>query len=65
MEVLKVSWCTNLSSCIGIIKARDVVTNEIFIYIGVGQGISEEADIAHILAYGTKYELEVFKSMID
>lgn len=64
MEVLKVSWSTSMGSCIGFIKARDVLTDEVFIYVGVGDGVSEQADIAKILAMGNKYEVETFLHMI-
>lgn len=55
MEIIKANWYTTMSKkCTGIIKARDILTNEIHYYIGVGDGESEEADIAKIIAYGTK-----------
>ena len=64
MEVQKVSWCAASGTCIGIIRARDVLTDEVHIYVGIGDGLSEEADIAKILAHGNKYELDVFLRMI-
>ena len=65
MEVLNVAWTTTMDGCIGIIKAKNVMTDEILVYIGIGEGKSEEADVAHILAYGDKMSLEVFlKSML-
>ncbi len=60
MEVLKVSWTNTMSECIGIIKARDVMTDEIYVFTGVADGLSEQADTAKILAQGSKMTLKMF-----
>lgn len=65
MEVIKANWYTTCSEkCAGIIKARDVLTDEIHYYIGVGDGKSEEADIAKVLAYGTKFTESEFMATL-
>ena len=65
MEIIKANWYTTMSKkCTGIIKARDILTNEIHYYIGVGDGEPEEADIAKIIAYGTKLTESEFMSTL-
>ena len=64
MKVLKVLWVGNFGvNILGIIKAQDVVTEEIKFYIGTGKGISEQEDIASILAGGQKYTKDQFKNI--
>lgn len=60
LEVMATKWYNKL----GIIKAKDKITNEIKIYIGEGWGFDEKQDIQHILAWGTKYTTEDFKELI-
>ena len=61
LEILDALWYGKL----GIIKARDKVTNEIKIYIGEGDGLDIQTDIYHIVSFGTKYTPESFKKLID
>lgn len=48
----------------GIIKARDLITNEIKIYMGEGEGLDEQTDIYHIVSFGTKYTPDSFRQLI-
>ena len=61
-------WFTNpyeKKQCMGIIKAYDTIIEEYKYYIGFGRGLSEEEDIKEILAWGTKYSEENFKTLIN
>lgn len=61
LEVMATKWYGK----VGIIKAKDKITNEIKIYIGEGWGLDEQQDIQNVLAWGTKYTPESFKELVD
>lgn len=64
MKVLKVLWVGNFGeNKLGIIKAQDVVTEEMIYYIGIGKGKCEQEDIALILEGGQKYTEGQFKEI--
>lgn len=64
VKVLKVLWVGNFGkNALGIIKTQDVVTEKVKFYIGIGKGISEQEDIALILAGGQKYTEDQFKNI--
>ena len=60
MKVLANTWITNQTACIGFVLAKDEFTGKVFTYVGAGWGFDKDADIAHVLAWGTKMRSEVF-----
>lgn len=40
---------------IGIVKQYDEIEERWKYYIGIGRGFDEQADVQHIINYGTKY----------
>ncbi len=59
LEILQTRWYNRL----GIIKTKDITTNEIKIFIGEGYGFDEQQDIKHIIDWGTKYTIDSFKEL--
>ena len=58
MDNIKVMDRVWLAGTVGVIKAKDTITNEIKIYIGRGLGESEQEDIKDIILLGTKTSVE-------
>ena len=50
LEILDLVWFNR----VGMIKTRNPVTQEIAVYVGIGDGVSEREDIDNILRWGTK-----------
>ena len=59
--VLDTIWYDRL----GIVKGKDLITDEIKFYIGCCLGISEKFDINYIVKNGTKYTSESFKILTE
>jgi len=53
MKALEVQWFSGTDN-IGIVKAEDEATGEIFFYISKVKGIDEAEDIKHIVDWGSK-----------
>lgn len=62
IEIIDHIWYNGI---LGIIKGKDLITNEIKFYIGIGTGNSQIEDIKHIVFFGTKYTPESFKSLLN
>ena len=66
MKINDVFWFTPATGeCIGIVYGTDDVTGERKAYIGVGNGINEEEDIALIAKTGAKFILGVYMSPLN
>lgn len=61
LKILDSIWYGKL----GIIKAKDKITNETKIYIGEGEGLDVQTDIYRIVSFGTKHTPESFNQLID
>ena len=62
IETLNVWWFTTCDGkCIGIVKTKDSITEEIKYRIGTGEGKDEEFDKLNILNCGDKFFPEVIK----
>lgn len=64
MKILNTIWFSGLK-CVGIVLCVDEITREHKAYIGVGEGISEEADIRHIAEHGSPVHLPSAKRLIE
>lgn len=68
MKVLEVQWFSG-SVNIGIVKAEDEDTGEVYFYISKVDGFNEASDIQHIVDWGSKMGqdrmLEFFKKEIS
>lgn len=62
-ELLRTNWIPQTSNLIGMIFIKDKYKQEPTIYMGIGYGIDEAADIMLILKWGTKMTLSSFQSM--
>lgn len=60
IEICDVIWFDTF----GIIKGKDVITNEIKIYMGQGYGFSEKDDIQKIVSLGIKHNPDEFIKLI-
>lgn len=73
IKVLNDIWLTNpyedwgwkREVCVGIIKAKDTITDEIHYYVGQVKGEDYKEDVASILGWGTKYTEEEYKSFLE
>lgn len=66
--VIEKVWHTTNDGVIGIIKCRDNITNQIKVYVGIGGGSDEKADIEKIVKFGSpvyKRELELLMRDIE
>jgi len=61
-----VSWCWfNGRDAIGIVLGLDTITNEKKAYIGKVGGLNEGLDIANIMAWGSKFDVECAEKLIS
>ena len=58
-------WIWSRESIVGILKARDMISGEVFYYMGQCKGEDISEDMQTILAFGTKYTEEYFKSFFN
>ena len=67
LTVLSTKWFSQLDTTqiIGIIKAQDNITGEIFFYIGVTNGEDEKNDIIRILEYGHKVTQNFIDKLVE
>jgi hypothetical protein len=64
MKITNTAWYnTNQSHMIGIVMGLDEVTGEPKAYIGLGDGVDEQADINHIASNGAKLTKEMVKNI--
>ena len=54
MKALGVQWFASRRTVIGLVKAKDEVTDEIKFYLGTAVGADEEDDIRLIMEQGSK-----------
>lgn len=59
MKILRDYWFSGLGPLIGIVAGVDDVTGEGKAYIGVGQGIDQEADAKYVAKTGAKLPLAI------
>ena len=66
IEVLDSRWFDQNfpNRCMGIIKARDTVTDELKFYIGCGRGVDPCLDTNLIVRHGTKYTRQTFAELL-
>lgn len=64
-EVIKIYWMNTMKGSMGMIKAKDVNTGEIKIFIGRANGFDETLDIRNILDYGHKLPIESMKRFLE
>ena len=62
IKVMDVVW---LDGAAGAVKAKDTITNEIKIYIGIALCESEQEDIRGIIEWGTKYKPEDIQRLAE
>lgn len=67
LTVLNTKWFSQLDTTqiIGIIKAQDNITGEIFFYIGVTNGEDEKNDTIRILEYGHKVTQNFIDKLVE
>lgn len=58
-------WCWNRDVIVGILKTKDLVSNNIHYYVGQCSGKDIKEDMKAILSFGTKYTEEYFKSFFN
>jgi len=65
-EVLDNLWFNQMNThelCAGIVKTRDIITNEIKFYVGFGYGVNPNMDIEKIVRFGLKYSKKGFQDI--
>ena len=62
IEIIDHIWYNGI---LGIVKGKDLITNEIKFYIGISMLNNVELDIKNIVNFGTKYTPESFKSLLN
>jgi len=64
VEVTGYCWITGRDG-IGVVLAIDTISNESKAYIGTYDNRDEYESILHILSWGTKFDVDIAKQLID